>query len=142
MRLAVEGADCTGKSTFIKELVKQQGTDPAVIHISGQPTEDYYRELHKLPEVIFDRFVLGDMVYNKPRMLSEEFIVQQLQSLDTLYIMDTHPQTHKQRCTERGELDDFAEFRSDARKFNLVMDYLLVKYEKELGGLNVQYIRK
>lgn len=87
MRIAIEGANNVGKSTFIKQLIRE--TDIKVLHTSGKPDNIYYNDLMLEDNIIFDRFCIGDRVYNDPNLLTDEEIKSYVSSLNKLIVLET-----------------------------------------------------
>lgn len=75
MRIIIEGCDGTGKTTLVNGLAKEFNLGK--IHISNKDPNDldfYYQFLRK-DDVIFDRNLIGEMIYpnifNRPQKLKE-----------------------------------------------------------------------
>lgn len=113
MRIAIEGTDCSGKTTLIKNLFPQLTRH----HVSGKPTWEYYKNIENDNDIIFDRFVIGDIVYNRPRLLTEEQVIYMLNTLDVLIL--NHPQVdeYRNRVKERDELSDLNTYLNERELF-------------------------
>jgi thymidylate kinase len=116
MRIAIDGADCTGKSTYCKTL-ESNNPDCTMIHVSGKPTKEFYDSFNDVNDIIFDRFVLGDIIYNNPRLLTNDEIIEFINTLDIYYILAPPRDLHFERCEKRGELTDYLRYRNDSMNF-------------------------
>jgi thymidylate kinase len=116
MRIAIDGADCTGKSTTCKKL---QINNPycCIQHVSGKPNKEFYDSFNDVKDIIFDRFTLGDIIYNRPRLLTDEQVIDFINSLDIYYILAPSRELHLERCKKRDELRDYLKFRNDSMNF-------------------------
>jgi thymidylate kinase len=63
MRIIVEGADGTGKTTLVKELAKKYNLDSLNINRYDPNNFNFYLETLKKTNVIFDRHFIGEMIY-------------------------------------------------------------------------------
>lgn len=63
MRIIIEGADLTGKSTLAKRLAKD--FDLSYVHVIRKDlhTKDFYMNLLDKYDVIFDRHFIGESIY-------------------------------------------------------------------------------
>lgn len=114
MRIIVEGADGTGKTTVVNHLAKKYNCD--VIHMTAwgsRKVEDYVDKLH-LNNVVSDRSFLSEMVYKAAFGLRSQI---SFTSLDTLMgevlcqgwkiVILTAPQNIlKNRLEKRANEDD------------------------------------
>jgi broad-specificity NMP kinase len=66
MKIIIEGADGTGKTTLIKKII-QKFNIKSYIHINRHDpnTYNFYYETVKKNDVIFDRHLIGEMIYPK-----------------------------------------------------------------------------
>lgn len=114
MRVIIEGADGTGKSTVARHLAKKYGCD--IVHMTkwgSRNIHDYVDKLH-LNNVISDRSFLSEMVYKAASGLCPQI---SFTSLDDLMgeviakgwkiIILTAPQdVLKERLEKRADEDD------------------------------------
>ena len=63
MRIIIEGADGTGKSTLVNKLKERYKTD--TLHITNLDPNDFefYKQSLRKSNIIYDRNLLGEMVY-------------------------------------------------------------------------------
>ncbi len=96
MRIIIEGCDGTGKTTLVDGLAKEYNLGK--IHISNKDPNDldfYYQFLRK-DDVIFDRNLIGEMIYpkifNRPQKLKEyelDYLMAKAKELDIKIIVLT-----------------------------------------------------
>lgn len=69
MRIIIDGADMTGKSTLIKQLQEHyketKGIELGTIHNTSTDlnTFEYFKDTLETPNTIFDRHIVGEMIY-------------------------------------------------------------------------------
>lgn len=76
MRIIIEGADGTGKTTLVKKLAKTYSLDSLNINRYDPNNFNFYLETLKKTKVVFDRHFVGEMIYpevfNRKGNLNEE----------------------------------------------------------------------
>lgn len=65
MRIIIEGADGTGKTTLVKKLARTYSLDSLNINRYDPNNFNFYLETLKKTKVIFDRHFVGEMIYPK-----------------------------------------------------------------------------
>lgn len=66
MRIIIEGADRTGKSTFAKYLLEKHAKHSYIhCNLHDRTDAEFYKTLLSKQDVIFDRCFVGEMVYPK-----------------------------------------------------------------------------
>lgn len=122
MNIIIEGYDGTGKSTLAKKLAKKLGLKYQ--HQSEPKTYlEYIKDLSK-DNTIFDRFFLGQFVYNtedERKLTLDELkkLVKEINSNTIFIYVNTDPQTVFNRLLKRGE------FKSLASWSEFYKDYVL-----------------
>lgn len=108
MNIVIEGCDGTGKSTLAKFLAETFGL--YYWHESAPRSFDEYCQMLKSGGVVFDRFCLGQFVYNEPqdRRMNEEALktlVQQVfpETKTLLLYVDCPTEEIIKRLIARGE---------------------------------------
>ena len=62
-KIIVEGCDGTGKTTLCKKLAEHYGLD--IVHVTSKDPNDFefYRQLLRKTNVVFDRHFVGELIY-------------------------------------------------------------------------------
>lgn len=131
--LIIEGPDCVGKGTFIKELKKQIHSD-AIIHFGKPPKDEkdpkayqkniFETEMSKLKEdrcIIYDRFHLGEYVYGPTRGytgnyiydLEEKYLTKKVQDKTLLIVFTASPE----KLSDRD--DGFSIYKNKEKEVSL-----------------------
>ena len=75
MRIIIEGADGVGKTTLVNKLAERYNLGVIHCHSKDPNDLDFYYQLLRKNEVIYDRHLIGEMVYPKifgrPQKLKE-----------------------------------------------------------------------
>lgn len=137
MRIIIEGCDGTGKTTLVNGLAKEFNLGK--IHISNKDPNDldfYYQFLRK-DDVIFDRNLIGEMIYpkifNRPQKLKEyelDYLIAKAKELDIKIIVLT-------------AAIDTINFRLKQDEFSVVrknIDYINNEFLKYAGKYNIPVI--
>lgn len=137
MRIIIEGCDGTGKTTLVDGLAKEFNLGK--IHISNKDPNDldfYYQFLRK-DDVIFDRNLIGEMIYpkifNRPQKLKEyelDYLIAKAKELDIKIIVLT-------------AAIDTINFRLKQDEFSVVrknLDYINNEFLKYAGKYNIPVI--
>ena len=114
MKIIVEGADGSGKSTVVNYLARTHNCD--VVHMTrwGSRNPYDYKSKHCLNNIILDRSFMSEMVYKqafglKPQISFEEFdeLMKDAKNRDCKIIILTAPtETLKSRLRIRGNEDE------------------------------------
>lgn len=137
MRIIIEGCDGTGKTTLVDSLVKEFNLGK--IHISNKDPNDldfYYQFLRK-DDVIFDRNLIGEMIYpkifNRPQKLKEyelDYLIAKAKELGIYIIILT-------------AAIDTINFRLKQNEFSVVkknIEYINNEFLKYAGKYNIPVI--
>jgi thymidylate kinase len=89
MRIVIEGADGTGKTTLSKNLARTYGIDRLNINRYDPNTFNFYLETLNKTNVVFDRHFVGEMVY--PEVFNRK---GKLETLDFEWLLNY--------CREKG----------------------------------------
>ncbi len=114
MRIIVEGADGTGKTTVVNHLAKKFNCD--IIHMTAwgsRKLEDYVDKL-RLDNIVSDRSFLSEMVYKAAFGLRPQISFTALDNLMEMaddggwkiIILTAPSEELKRRLRERGDEDD------------------------------------
>lgn len=62
-KIIIEGCDGTGKTTLCKKLAEHYGLD--IVHVTSKDPNDFdfYRQLLRKTNVVFDRHFVGELIY-------------------------------------------------------------------------------
>lgn len=107
MNIVIEGCDGTGKSTLAKYLCNQLGL--YYWHENAPRTLEEYKQMLAPGGTVFDRFCLGQFIYNSPeeRKLSQEDLQELFQyfkkSNTILLFVDAPTNVIIDRMLSRGE---------------------------------------
>ena len=65
MRIVLEGCEGVGKTTFANKLIEKYNLD--YVHITNKDPNDYsfYKQTLRKEDVIYDRHLIGEMIYPK-----------------------------------------------------------------------------
>lgn len=65
--IIIEGPDCSGKTTLAKKINERFNYECDIVHCTGHDPKDYnfYLQLLKKKNIIFDRQFVGEMIYPK-----------------------------------------------------------------------------
>lgn len=113
MTIVIEGCDGTGKTTIANILAKRYGCD--VVHMTGDDPKDYEFYYHSLRKtnVIYDRNVIGELVYpyvfGRTAALSyenAESLVKKAKIMSVkFFVLTADENIIKNRIAARGEED-------------------------------------
>lgn len=113
MTIVIEGCDGTGKTTIANILAKRYGCD--VVHMTGDDPKDYEFYYHSLRKtnVIYDRNVIGELVYpyvfGRNAALSyenAESLVKKAKIMSVkFFVLTADEDIIKNRIAARGEED-------------------------------------
>lgn len=83
MKIIIEGCDGTGKTTLCKQLAEKYKLDS--MHITSKDPNDFafYQQLIRKENVVYDRNVIGEMIY--PKIFDRK---QNLTLVDYLYLTE------------------------------------------------------
>lgn len=109
MRIVIEGCDGVGKTSICKILAEKYGCD--IVHMTSQDPGDYefYKQSLRKENVIYDRNVLGEMVY--PHVFDRNGKLAEVELSDILYkfekdvhffVLTADPETIRLRLSRRG----------------------------------------
>lgn len=108
MNIVIEGCDGTGKSAIAKHLCERFGLQ--YWHESQPRPFDEYKQMLEYGGFVFDRFCVGQFVYNTPeqRKMSTEELKLLLRDIfpttnTILLYVDAHTDAIIKRLIERGE---------------------------------------
>lgn len=141
MNIVIEGCDGTGKSTLAMHLCERLGL--VYCHESMPRTYDEYVAMLSYGGVVFDRFCLGQFIYNRPeeRKMTEEELRKLMKEVfpatKTLFIyVDCKTEEIFKRMLARGEAQqkDFLE----AEKW---IKNIRGTYKGYLNNIGVPYIQ-
>lgn len=128
MRIAVEGANNVGKSTFIHELLKRLN-DHKVVHTDFAAGNDHYNSFDNEPNIVFDRFAVGDFVYNDPRQMNLIDIKNHVEKLDKLIVLEASSKVVKRSAMNKFEKVPSAhEIQNEMSKFVICATELNVDF--------------
>lgn len=78
--IIIEGPDCSGKTTLAKRINEYYNNELDIIHCTGHDPKDYdfYKQLMRKKNVIFDRHFVGETIYpvvfnREPQLTIDEF---------------------------------------------------------------------
>jgi len=78
--IIIEGPDCSGKTTLAKRISEYYNNELDIVHCTGHDPKDYdfYLQLMKKKNVVYDRHFIGEMIYpaifdRKPCLTNREF---------------------------------------------------------------------
>lgn len=135
MRIIIEGADGTGKTTLAKQLADE--FDLGLMHISNKDPNDldFYYQLLRKDDVVYDRNLIGEMIYpkifNRPGKLKEYELDYLMAKADDLgfkiFVLTAHDETLLNRLNRKEEFncvkDNISAINGDflkyAGKYNL-----------------------
>ena len=129
MRIILEGCDGTGKSTVAKILAKKYNLD--IVHMTGQDPKDYgfYRQSIRKTNVVFDRNLIGEMIYPIVFRRMNELTRAEFRTLIDMarnegvkmFVFTCENSVLKERLTARGnecdEVMKHLEYINDSFKF-------------------------
>lgn len=111
MRIIIEGADGTGKSTIAKQLADE--FDLGLMHLTNKDPRDlnFYYQLLRKNNVIYDRNFLAEMVYpsyfGRPPQLKEhelDYLIAQAKDLGiNILILTADNETLTERLNQKNE---------------------------------------
>ena len=110
MKIIIEGCDGTGKTTLAKTLAEMYQLD--VVHMTNRDsnTFNFYREALGKEDVVWDRNLIGEIVYpkvfNRQSNIDEidlEFLIKRAKASGVIFlILTTDMEEIKRRIIERG----------------------------------------
>ena len=108
MKIVIEGCDGVGKTSVVNMLAKKYGCD--VVHMTGDDPKDceFYHQSLRKNNVIYDRNVIGEMVY--PRIFGRQRELSHEQLADIInmhkdvhfFVLTANPVTIQMRLSTRG----------------------------------------
>lgn len=114
MKIILEGADGTGKTTLAKLLADRYGLD--ICHCTQHDPGDYnfYRQSLRKENVVWDRHTLGELIYphvfgRKPQIGTEDArIVMHYAKQEgvKVFVLTADEDTVRSRLSKRGNEDD------------------------------------
>lgn len=111
MKVVIEGCDGTGKTTLARRLAEYYGVDLCHVTNRDSNTFDFYRELIGKEDIIWDRNVIGEMIYPKVfnrkgnlDYIDFDYLINRSREAGTKYIILTaSDDVIKNRLNTRGE---------------------------------------
>lgn len=135
MRIIIEGADGTGKTTLAEQLANEFGL--GLMHISNKDPNDldFYYQLLRKDDVVYDRNLIGEMIYpkifNRPGKLKEyelDYLMAKAEDLGfKIFVLTADDETLIKRLSQKEEFncvkDNISRINEDflkyAGKYNL-----------------------
>ena len=116
MRIIIEGADGVGKTTLVNKLAEQYNLGVIHCHSKDPNDLDFYYQLLRKNDVIYDRHLIGEMIYPKifgrPQKLKDyelEYLLAKCDDLGVIIIILT------------AEMDDIKKRLSKKDEFKCVL---------------------
>ncbi len=135
MRIALDGADGTGKTTISEKLANKFGCNIVRLTYGGDRSLKAYSSMMACDNVVHDRTFMSEIVYpkyfNRDSRLDSKIIPTLFELLKSynirLFILTAMPETILERINARGD-----EFIDDNEKFiQINSDYLKIASEHE-----------
>lgn len=127
MKIVIEGCDGVGKTSIAKILAEKYGCD--IVHMTSQDPGDYefYKQSLRKENVIYDRNVLGEMVYphvfNRQKKLAGVELREILHHFKKdvyFFVLTADPETIRLRLSRRG---------NEASEILESIDYINAKFK-------------
>ena len=132
MRIIIEGADGTGKTTLVKKLAKTYGLDSLNINRYDPNNFNFYLETLKKTNVIFDRHFIGEMIYpevfNRKENLNEEDFEWLLNYARENGIVIIILHTQEETLTKRQKPNEYPEVLNNIIEINKRFKEIAEKY--------------
>lgn len=133
MNIIIEGPDASGKTTLVEKILKNK--EYSVIHGTAKTKNDreYYLDLLKLDNQIFDRFHLSEyifpQIYGRPiKLVFSDFeaITEEVINSNTIMILfcTSDISILEDRLKARGEYNYLKEIHDQCKLFTLFGSYL------------------
>lgn len=138
MRIIIEGCDGTGKTTLAKALAEKYGL--GIIHVTNRDsnTFDFYKQSFGKDDVVWDRNVIGEIIYPKIFWrkgnideIDLEYLIKRAKSMGIIFLVLTADYwVLRERIDDRGE--EFKSVRSHLGEINDSFCEIARKYDLPL----------
>jgi thymidylate kinase len=142
MKIIIEGADGTGKTTLSQKLLKHYNIK-SYVHVNREDPNDYdfYKQTMKKTSVLFDRHFIGEMIYPKIfnrkqnlNTLTFEMLLEQSKKEQVkIIILYTDNFTLEERIIQKSEShEEFEEVIQNILEINRQFLEIAAKYHIEI----------
>ena len=138
MRIILEGCDGTGKTTLARALAVKYGLD--VVHVTNRDsnTFDFYKQSFGKDDVVWDRNVIGEIIYpkifrreGKIDEIDLEYLIKRAKADGIIFlVLTTDYATLRDRIDARG--DEFAAVRNHLGEINDKFCSIAAQYDLPL----------
>lgn len=138
MKIIIEGCDGTGKTTLAKALAEKYGLD--IIHVTNRDsnTFDFYKQSFGKDDVVWDRNVIGEMIYPKIFWrkgnideIDLEYLIKRAKSMGVIFlVLTTDYWTLCDRIDTRGK--EFEAVRNHLGEINDRFCEIALQYDLPL----------